>query len=93
MKDFAEAIVLFCVGIIISAILPIIVNDISVKYIMLLNEDTAKECIKNGGTPYYFSDSVECKNIIKIEEEKYNVYTDNGVNFSDINAHGELNSK
>ena len=35
------------------------------------------------------------KNINEVEEQKieYNVYTDNGVNFSDINAHGELNSK
>ena len=64
-----------------------------VMFTIILNENVAKECVKNGGEPYYFSDSVECKNIIKIEEEKYNVYTDNGVNFSDINAHGELDNK
>ena len=64
-----------------------------VMFTIILNENVAKECVKNGGEPYYFSDSVECRNSLKIETEKYNVYTDNGVNFSDINAHGELNSK
>lgn len=88
INDFINNILIALAIIIVSIILSYLSCIVFTK---IVNENVAKECVKNGGEPYYFSDSVECRNSLKIETEKYNVYTDNGVNFSDINSHGELN--
>ncbi len=51
------------IAIILVLILMVMLGNI------IINQDDAKKCVKNGGEPYYFLTGFECKNNINVNLE------------------------
>lgn len=54
-------IMFFSIGLVAGFILIIMLVNI------MLSQPKAKECVKNGGEPYYFVTNFECRNNMNIE--------------------------